>query len=152
MFAVEESRGGKLWVGTQAGLDEFDPTTGRFRHVVLATGGEFVMALLRGRDGSFRTGLYGAVWIDGLGWMTMAEFLRKQGVVEASNLAIDNPIALDAKGTTISAGIAGVSMTWIIDADQVYVCSKGKSTLTGFPNGLRDAVATGAKFGRCEFQ
>ena len=51
VFAVEEAEGGRLWVGTQAGLDLFDPRQGSFQRHVLATGGEFVMALLRDRDG-----------------------------------------------------------------------------------------------------
>jgi len=34
--------------------------------------------------------------------------------------------------------------------DQVYVCENGVSVQTGFPNGLRDKIKAGAKFGRCE--
>ncbi|MBS0571136.1 MAG: histidine kinase [Proteobacteria bacterium] len=51
VFALAEAPGGKLWVGTQAGLDLFDPDTGRFTRQVLATGGEFVIALLNDREG-----------------------------------------------------------------------------------------------------
>lgn len=51
VFALAEAPGGQLWVGTQAGLDHFDPETGRFRHLVLATGGEFIIALLNDRNG-----------------------------------------------------------------------------------------------------
>lgn len=50
VFAVAEAPNGKLWVGTQAGLDLFDPETGVFTRQVLATGGEFIMALLVDRD------------------------------------------------------------------------------------------------------
>lgn len=109
-------------------------------------------SVLIGRAGSFFTGIYGAIWVEGLGWMTMVDFLHKQGVVEAQNVPIDNPIGINAKGTTIAAGLAGVSATWIIDLDQVYVCQGGQSTLTGFPGGLQAKIAAGAKFGRCEFQ
>lgn len=47
VFMLEEADRGRLWVGTQAGLDLFDPETGKFERQVLATGGEFVIALLR---------------------------------------------------------------------------------------------------------
>jgi hypothetical protein len=35
--------------------------------------------------------------------------------------------------------------------EQVYVCEGGVSVLTGFPGGLREKLAEGASFGRCEF-
>ena len=108
--------------------------------------------VLVGRAGSFRTGIYGAIWIEDLGWMTMTSFLRKQGVVEAQDVQIDNPIALSGAGRVISAGLAGVSMSWLIDVQQAYVCQNGKSVQTGFPEGLRALVKQGALFGRCEFQ
>lgn len=56
VFALEEADGGRLWVGTQAGLDLFDPVSGEFQHQVLATGGEFVMTLLRDRAGRLWVG------------------------------------------------------------------------------------------------
>jgi len=108
-------------------------------------------SVLVGRAGSFRNGVFGAIWIEDLGWMTMTEFLRRQGVVEAQDVPVDNPIAISASGSEISAGIAGVAMTWLIEADQVYVCKDGKSVMTGFPAGLRAMVKQGAQFGRCEF-
>ncbi|TAH47305.1 MAG: histidine kinase [Gammaproteobacteria bacterium] len=45
VFTLAEARDGRLWVGTQAGLDLFDPDSGHFARTVLATGGEFVIAL-----------------------------------------------------------------------------------------------------------
>lgn len=108
-------------------------------------------SVLVGRAGSFRTGVFGAIWIEGVGWMTMTEFLRKQGVVEAQDVQIDNPVALSGSGREISAGIAGVAMSWLIDMEQVYVCQNGQSVMAGFPEGMRDLIAGGARFGRCEF-
>lgn len=106
-----------------------------------------------GRAGSFFTGFAGGIWIDGVGWMTMDVFLRRQGVVEAEAMgaSFDNPLAISASGSEIVGGIAGATFAWMIQADQVYVCEKGKSVLTGFPNGLRAKLGAGAKFGRCEF-
>jgi signal transduction histidine kinase/ligand-binding sensor domain-containing protein len=51
VFALAEAPQGKLWVGTQAGLDLFDPDNGHAEHLVLATGGEFVMDLHVAPDG-----------------------------------------------------------------------------------------------------
>ena len=43
-----------------------------------------------GRAGGATTGGFaGAIWIEGLGWMRMREFLRKQGVVEADAIPFD---------------------------------------------------------------
>lgn len=59
VFALAEAPDGRLWVGTQAGLDLFDPDSGRFRRTVLATGGEFVVALRNDREGNLWVGTLG---------------------------------------------------------------------------------------------
>lgn len=59
VFALAQAPDGQLWVGTQAGLDRFDPASGRFSRTVLATGGEFVIALLTDRDGRLWVGTMG---------------------------------------------------------------------------------------------
>lgn len=107
--------------------------------------------VILGRAGGFFTGFAGAMWIEGMGWITTREFLRKQGVVEAESVPFENPIAISASGSEIVGGIPGVQMAWMIKADQVYVCDKGNSVLVGFPGGLQSKIAAGAKFGRCEF-
>lgn len=104
-----------------------------------------------GRAGSFLTGVYGAIWVKDVGWMLMSDFLQKQGVVEAQNTPINNPLAISGDGSTIMGGQAGRSFTWIIDMHHAYVCENGVSTQVSFPYGLRTAVAGGAEFGRCEF-
>lgn len=106
-----------------------------------------------GRAGSFFSGFAGGIWIESVGWMSMESFLHKQGVVEAETLPVpfDNPLAVSASGSEIVGGVAGLQFSWMIQADQVYVCENGKSVLVGFPNGLKSKVAGGAKFGRCEF-
>lgn len=107
--------------------------------------------VLVGRAGDFWTGIYGAIYVKDIGWMVMTEFLRKQGVVEASNYPIDNPMGISGDGDTIMGGLAGVQFSWLIDLEQVYVCKSGVSTVTTFPDGLRTEIAGGAEFGRCEF-
>lgn len=107
--------------------------------------------VLVGRAGSFRTGIYGAIWIEGIGWKTMADFLREQGVMEAMQFPIDSPYTIDGKGNTLIGGLAGAMISFHIDMEEVFVCMDGVSMRTPFPTGTVDAVAEGAELGRCEF-
>src|SRR5688572_18125990 len=60
VFALAEAADGKLWVGTQAGLDLLEPDSGRTRQVKLEeTGGEFIMTLMRDRGGHLWVGTLG---------------------------------------------------------------------------------------------
>lgn len=119
---------------------------------VLVFGSNDAGTVLIGRAGDFFTAFYGAIWIKDIGWMTMTDFLRKQGVVEAETAPIDNPMAISGTGDTIMGGIAGVQYSWLIDLEEVYVCKAGVSTATTFPDGLRTEITSnGAAFGRCEF-
>lgn len=107
-------------------------------------------SILIGRTGSFFTGFVGALWIENVGWMTWDAFFRKQGVVEASNVQFSNPIAISGTGREVVGGTVGAAFSWLAEMDQVFVCERGASVQTGFPNGLRAKIAAGAKFGRCE--
>ncbi|WP_193161664.1 matrixin family metalloprotease [Microbulbifer hainanensis] len=104
-----------------------------------------------GRAGSFRTGLAGGLWVEGVGWLKLADFLHRQGVVEMESLPLDNPLSVNASGSEMIGGLAGVSYSWYIDMEQVYVCKGGASKMVAFPGGMRAAVANGAEVGRCEF-
>ena len=46
--------------------------------------------------------------------------------------------------------MVGASFSWLVNMSQVFVCERGNSIQTGFPNGLRAKIAAGAKLGRCE--
>jgi len=107
-------------------------------------------SVMLGRSGDFFTGTTGLIWVRDLGWLPIDDFLREQGVVEASDLNFAGITAITATGNKI-AGVAGGLLSWIIDMDQVYVCNNGVSELTGFPNGARELIAEGAELGRCEF-
>jgi hypothetical protein len=107
-------------------------------------------SVIIGRSGSFFTGFVGALWIERIGWMTFDEFFRKQGVVEAERTPFGNPISISGSGREIVGGMPGVQFSWLVDLSQVYVCERGRSIKTGFPNGLRAKMAAGALFGRCE--
>src|SRR5687768_5507006 len=81
VFALAEADDGSLWVGTQAGLDLFDPRSGRAHAVRLQPGGgEFIMTLLRDRDGR--------LWVGTLGHGLFRERERGGGTFERI-LAID---------------------------------------------------------------
>jgi len=107
-------------------------------------------SILIGRTGSFFTGFVGTLWIEGIGWMTWDDFFSKQGVVEAANVPFSNPISISGTGSEVVGGMVGASFSWIVNMSQVFVCERGNSIQTGFPNGLRAKIAAGAQLGRCE--
>ena len=120
---------------------------------MVVTGSNDKGDVLIGRAGGATTGGFaGAIWIEGIGWMKMREFLRKQGVVEANAVPFDGTGVMDATGKVWVGGVPGNANTFRVNAEQVYVCKSGQSVLTGFPGGLRTEVKAGAKIGRCEFQ
>ncbi len=106
--------------------------------------------VLVGRSGSFFTGFVGALWVERVGWMTWEQFFRRQGVVEASRVAFSNPISISGTGREVVGGTVGTSFSWLVNMSQVFVCERGNSIQTGFPEGMRAKLAAGAKLGRCE--
>lgn len=109
-----------------------------------------VGTVIIGRAGDFFTGFTGTIWIEGVGWMTMDNFLSKQGVAEADGRSMNFAQSISASGREIVGTLNGRGVSWRIDMDQVYVCEDGVSVQAGFPNGLIDKIAEGAEFGRCE--
>ncbi|QYJ73682.1 hypothetical protein [Shewanella sp. FJAT-52076] len=103
-----------------------------------------------GRAGDFWAGFVGAIYIKELGWMTLDDFFAKQGVMEALNSSMNNPLSISASGSKMVGGIAGAMISYHVDMTEVYVCENGSSIKTGFPNGLINKVKSGAQFGRCE--
>lgn len=124
------------WFGEYAGLVPFD----------MSDNGDVIV----GRAGDFWAGFVGAIYIKELGWMTLDEFFSKQGVMEALNTSMNNPLSLSASGSKMVGGIAGAMVSYHVDMSEVYVCENGQSVKTGFPNGLINKVKSGATFGRCE--
>jgi hypothetical protein len=106
--------------------------------------------IIIGRAGSFFTGFVGAFWSEATGWMNWRDFFLMQGVAEAQDLPMDNPISISASGSEIVGGLAGSTFTWLVNIDQIYVCQNGRSIQTGFPNGMFAKLGQGALFGRCE--
>jgi hypothetical protein len=104
-----------------------------------------------GRAGSFFTGFAGGIYVEGLGWMNLADFFRKQGVTEAFDFPMDNPISIDGSGDKLVGGLAGAQFSWHVDMSEVFVCLYGVDIATGFPEGAVDWIRNGAEFGRCAF-
>ncbi|MGI2258957.1 hypothetical protein [Shewanella sp. GXUN23E] len=105
-----------------------------------------------GRAGSFLNGFYGALYLEGIGWMDMDNFLEKQGVVEARRLGLQNPLAVDGKGNTLMGGLPGSVFTWLLDMEKAFVCRDGRDLQVSFPNQLIKQVKRGALLGRCNHQ
>jgi hypothetical protein len=104
-----------------------------------------------GRMGSFQVNVFeGVMWVDGLGWIKMGDFFRKQGVAEAYKLGMDNPMATNGAGNEMVGGLLGVAMSWYVDMKRVYICEGGLSTKVDFPATAVARVKGGAKLGRCE--
>lgn len=108
-------------------------------------------SIIIGRAGSFFGGFFGAIWIEGVGWMDFNKFLQRQGVVEADGIDFANPLAVDGQGDDLVGGIPGAMMSWYVEMSSVYVCSESKDVLTSFPEGMMSWVGKGAEIGRCAF-
>ena len=159
---VYESDDGHIWVGTNTGgLNVLNPETGVFRHFrhnpsdVDSLPDDSVYGIVEDREG--------AIWIatqEGL-----ARLDRSSGSFEIFRHDPEDPGSLAHNWTyhlhvgpvgnlwisSVGGGLAGSQFSWLVEMDQVYVCDGGESVLVGFPGGLREAIAGGAEFGRCEF-
>ncbi|AOS96352.1 hypothetical protein AUP74_00885 [Microbulbifer aggregans] len=106
-------------------------------------------SVIVGRAGSFFTGFIGAVYLEGIGWINTRDFFNKQGVVEASQFPVDNPLALSGDGSEMMGNLAGATITFDIDMDTAFVCKDGQDREVSFPKQLIAEVQGGAEFGRC---
>lgn len=106
-----------------------------------------------GRAGSWNTGSFeGVMYLDGLGWIKLSDFFRKQGVAEAYRYGLQNPIAVNAAGDEMIGGLLGVNQTWYVDMKNVFVCENGRDNKVSFPESFVKKVKDGAKMGRCKHQ
>ena len=92
----------------------------------------------------------GVMWVEGLGWLKLADFFRRQGVAEAYRFGLQNPVSLNAAGNELVGGLVGAFQTWYVDMKDVYVCENRRSQRTRFPAETVERVRGGAKLGRCE--
>ena len=87
-----------------------------------------------------------------MGWMLLAEFLDRQGVLEASRwFMLGGFVSADGK-TIAGTGLplaADYYHAFRIELDQVYVCKGNKTLRVGFPAAMDQQVAAGATVGLC---
>jgi signal transduction histidine kinase/streptogramin lyase len=127
VFALAEAPAGRLWVGTQAGLDLFDPDSGMFTRTVVATGGEFAIALMTDREDR--------LWVATLGQGLFREREDRQGF-EPVPFAKPPPqldvfaLAQDADGTVWAGTRHGL---YRVDAAANRLLAAGVREDTGEP-------------------
>jgi hypothetical protein len=104
-----------------------------------------------GRAGDFWNGFIGFLWTESLGMIDFNEFLQGQGIMEAYSTALIGPLAVSGDGKTIVGwGLSDVAqVSFAVTLDQVWICSKGRSKLVGFPGGMESHLARGAELGLC---
>lgn len=107
------------------------------------------LTVITARIGSLLVGYTGAIYMKGIGWMSTRDFFAKQGVVEAKNTLVDNPVAISANGSEMMGNIAGATIAIDVDMNKAFVCENGKDVELSFPKQVVAAVGKGAKFGRC---
>ncbi len=98
----------------------------------------------------------GMIYTPKMGWMLLADFLEKQGVLEASRWqAMGARVAADGK-TLTGTGTPLAADYWQgfrLELDQVYVChGKGRATSTlrvGFPDAMDQHLSHGDAVGLC---
>lgn len=108
--------------------------------------------LVVGRAGSPWDGFAGFIWMEETGIIELGEFLRGQGIVEAYTNELISPLAVSGDGKTIVGWGLGQTnlISFAVTLDQVWICRKGKSNLTGFPGGMITHLNKGATLGLCE--
>ncbi len=108
------------------------------------------LSMILVRAGGFLSGGFtGGIYIKDLGWMSLGEFFGRQGVVEASQILVDNPFGVSANGSELFGGLAGAQVTFDIDMNKAFVCENGVDMELSFPKQVVQAVKQGAEFGRC---
>lgn len=111
------------------------------------------LSVITARAGSLLSGGFkGAIYLKGIGWMTMENFFGRQGVVEASQFVMDNPFGVSANGSELFGGYAGAEITFDVNMNKAFVCKDGVDQELSFPKQVVEAVQKGALFGRCAHQ
>jgi hypothetical protein len=105
-----------------------------------------------GRAGSPWDGFAGFFWMEEIGMVDFGEFLRGQGIVEAYTNDLISPLAISGDGKTVVGWGLGPTdqISFAVTLNQVWICRKGKSSLTGFPGAMLTHLSKGATLGLCE--
>jgi len=106
--------------------------------------------------GAFGTGPSSAAVIvsDALGGpITMVDFLKGQGVINAQDMGVvSNITKITSNGRHLAGwtGVDGDLVSFKLTLDQLWVCSKGKSQRVGYPGAVATHLSKGATLGMCE--
>ena len=88
-----------------------------------------------------------------LGTQKLTDFLRGQGVINATDLEIASTATkISSNGRHIVGWTAvdGYFGSFKLTLDQLWVCRKGKSMQVGYPGGVASQLGHGATLGMCE--
>ena len=87
------------------------------------------------------------------GDIKLVDFLKNQGVINATDLAlVSSAVKISSNGKHIVGwtAVEGYYGSFKITLDQLYVCDKGKSQRVGYPGAVTTKIANGATLGMCE--
>jgi len=90
---------------------------------------------------------------DLLGKQKLVDFLKAQGVINASDLGVISVARkISSNGRHIAGwtGVDGRYASFSLSIDQLWVCNKGKSMQVGYPTGVATQIKKGASLGMCE--
>jgi len=90
---------------------------------------------------------------DVLGAQKLVDFLKAQGVVNATDLGIASAATkISSNGMHIAGWTATdyQSVSFSLTFDQLWVCRNGKSMQVGYPSGVAAQLKKGASLGMCE--
>lgn len=90
---------------------------------------------------------------DVLGTVKLADFLKAQGVINASDLGVaSNARKITSNGKHIAgwAAVDGAYVSFSLTLDQLWVCRNGKSQQVGYPGAVASHLKKGATLGMCE--
>jgi len=90
---------------------------------------------------------------DLLGTQKLVDFLKAQGVVNATDLGVvsnANKISSNGKHIAGWTAVDGFFGSFKLTLDQLYVCSNGKTKQVGYPTGVESQLKNGATLGMCE--
>jgi len=90
---------------------------------------------------------------DLLGTQKLVDFLKAQGVVNATDLGVvsnANKISSNGKHIAGWTAVDGFFGSFKLTLDQLYVCRDGKTKQVGYPTGVESQLKSGATLGMCE--
>ncbi|GAB3941285.1 hypothetical protein GCM10028805_04280 [Spirosoma harenae] len=149
MRSVFTSRNGTLWVGTQEGLNRYEPATQSFQRYSFAdvgAGCNFIRQILECQDGKLWLATKGGV----------VRFDPATGKVDRLDMPIGNASPVDVKsvrrilldGNTLWIGTQDGLFTYDIKTKQIRSFRQNEAVLASLPDGYITALARDPKTGK----